>query len=426
MHAAADADTAVSARLDALVGALRAAGGNALVAVVLGGSLARGEGTVLGTPAGPRLLSDIDLYAVLEPGALARRGEILAAARRAVAGDPFLLAPLDLGAVAPDGFLRLGRTLPAFQLASAHAVLWEAHTRWSRPAPPAGGTAALDPDDALCLLHNRFAEHLLAGARARLQPPDPWGLFHAWKMWMDAPLAWLAAHGRYVADRNAQLRALEEAAAGLTGEAAAWLRDGSRVALQMLAAMREGPLTLPLLLTLPPAMAGPGRDPQGGDAPGSHQARAELIRWTWPFYRATMERCLADGARGDSSERPGAAAPRLAAAVALGAPCSADALRTARWLRRAPLWRRLRQARRWAPLAPQPLSLWWRHGFGGAGPDRMYVAAALRFARVEQWTAPLQGLIRGGPRGGGGASADETDAWLGGLWSGWVMGGARQ
>ncbi len=56
----------------------------------------------------------------------------------------------------------------------------------------------------------------------------------------------------------------------------------------------------------------------------------------------------------------------------------------------------------------------------------MYVAAALRFARVEQWTAPLQGLIRGGPRGGGGASADETDAWLGGLWSGWVMGGARQ
>jgi hypothetical protein len=382
--ASPEADAAASQRLSTLVHLLREGAGPRLCAVVLSGSLSRGEGVVIETAGGLALLSDVDLYAVVDPVDPAADADLARHLRERFAGDSFLLAPLDLGLVDAGYFRRLGSTLPARQLGHGHRVLWEADHAWARPSA-ALGEGAVDADDATKLLHNRCAEQLLLRAQSGL-----FGRFHRWKVWRDAPLAFLAAYGHYEPEREAQIQTLARLTRPWQGAAAHWAQSG----LERLRTMQRA-LAAPLTPATLTELA--GRDD-------------ELAGWVWPLHRAVLRRGL--GA-------PDAAAT-LEATVGEGPAGPQDARLHTRWLRRRGPWATIREARRWAPLTDAPVTPWWRHGLGGTGPDRVHLAAAGRFVGDRAWRAPLRGLIEPPPIG----EAD-LDAWLGGLWSSWIMGGAR-
>ncbi|HKI82954.1 MAG TPA: nucleotidyltransferase domain-containing protein, partial [Candidatus Krumholzibacteria bacterium] len=96
--------------LESLVEEARRALGPRLRAVVLGGSLARGEGVVLARGDTSKLLSDIDLYLVVTQPEAEENRSLERALRAQRANDPFFAAPLDLGFVDESWFSRLGST----------------------------------------------------------------------------------------------------------------------------------------------------------------------------------------------------------------------------------------------------------------------------------------------------------------------------
>lgn len=370
--------------LDQAMGLLRDRLDDSLHAVVLTGSLARGEGATVDTGQGPRMLSDLDLYVlVADPDrvdAAALRSDLARSLADAV--GPVVV---DLGVVAPDHFARLGTKLPARQMSFGAQALLETGRPWERPAEVAPDSRIpVDRDDALRLLQNRMGEGLLR----RSGPLDDLRRFHAWKITWDAPLAFLAAAGGYHPDRTTQwarLRTLADA----YDVTRAWWAEGHRRLEAMWAARAAGPISRSTL----------------------EELAGDLQAWVWPFLRATIVLATDPGAD---------AARALDRAVDAGPPRGDDTADQLRWLRRRGLARTLREARRWAGEGPDTVTPWWRHGAGGTGPDRILAAASLRWGGAEGWARPLAGLHVPPP---GDANPDR---WLGETWSDWITGGARR
>jgi len=420
LAAPAGLESSLEQHLNALTQLARERSGGDLVAVVLGGSLGRGEGVVLASSPEGQLLSDIDLYLVARnpgsPRALALRAEV----RAHHESSGFSGVDLDLGVVAEGWFASLPPTLPAHQLMHGNRVLWSNHEGYRvelRHLDP-NASDGVDRDDALCLLMNRFAEQLLLVHRLRSDPPDPLALYHRWKLYLDAPLAWLSVRGRYHPDRGEQRRRLASIWDGLGRPRPSWWGQGLELLEGMQRRLEESPLRLEELEALRPETEWDGMDAILEGLGEVRRGRIPELNWTWPFFRDAIRSAL-----GEAHDDPGVGLQR---AVEEGAPGTLDLVLALKWLRRRPLLSRLREARRWAPLAPRPVSPWYRHGGGGNAPERVRIACTLRFGGMNSWRAPLEDLVpseeleNGVPHRG-----EDLDLWLGRLWSGWVMGGSR-
>lgn len=381
----------VRAHLAVLIQSARDALGSQLLAVVLGGSLARGEGVVLASKEKAKLLSDIDLYLVLKKPDSQKTGTLESSLREQAAEDAFFAAPLDLGFVEESWFRRLKSTIPAHQLAFGHRVLYDQTGGFEVeiPAVRSSDRPRIDRDDALRLLMNRYAEQILLEAR---QPHSDFTHYHRWKLCLDAPLSWLAMTGHYDPRRMVQREHLAQLKG--TRNFGEWLTTGLEKLESIQAAIQSGPLDPQLLQGL-----------QGSE-----------LEWSWPFFRAGLQ--LASGTEESAHERG------LENAVAEGAPGRSDLERGIRWLQRRPLLARLREARRWARVGPTNASSWITHARGGAGRDRVQLACALYYAGLQGWVEVLRDLIADDELMQHSGRADLGN-WLGGLWSDWVMGGSR-
>lgn len=151
-----------TAEIEAAVrNALSAACGTHLRAVVLIGSLARGEGSLLETSEGLRLLGDAEFLVVFR-----RRSLVLPASRlndigRSVESalrDAGIFCHIDLGGVAPQFFATLPRRIFTLDLRhNGRVVLGDPSLL---DAIPCFGPEAIDKEDAWRLLSNRLIEWL--------------------------------------------------------------------------------------------------------------------------------------------------------------------------------------------------------------------------------------------------------------------------
>jgi len=175
-----------------------ALGAGRIAAVVLSGSLARGEGGLLWDVGGrPVPVADLDLYVVArgdaEAGALrAERHSLLALLAR---GE----IRADVGIVTPDGLATLPATLGNLALVGEGRVVWgdgDALSRARRIDP-----TEIPRDDALNLVLNRAAEELFALRAARRAPADAAAAFAVFyrgvKTVTDVALAILMARGEH-------------------------------------------------------------------------------------------------------------------------------------------------------------------------------------------------------------------------------------
>jgi hypothetical protein len=338
-----------------------------------------------------KLLSDIDLYLVVEDPDPRETGALERSLREQAAKDAFFAAPLDLGFVQQNWFRNLKSTIPAHQLAFGHRVLYDQSGGFEVeiPAVQSSPHPRIDRDDALRLLMNRYAEQILLEAR---QPGSDFTHYHRWKLHMDAPLSWLAMAGRYDPRREVQRECLAELEG--SSDFQAWVAPGLDKLGRIQDAIRGGPLSPQILQGL-----------QGGE-----------LEWSWPFFRAGLQ--VAGEEKQMADERS------LEEAVAQGAPGRGDLDRGIRWLLRRPFLARLREARRWARVGPSQASSWIAYARGGVGRDRVQLACALYYAGLEGWVEALRDLISDDELMQRSGRADRGE-WLGRLWSDWVMGGSR-
>ena len=393
-------DRRVRERLGELVDLSRKHVGPQLRAVVLGGSLARGEGVVLRKGTEEFLVSDIDLYLVVDGNSMNGSREAREALLSSSTDVSFFRAPLDLGIIHPGWFQQLGPTIPAHQLAFGHRVLYASDRDFAPEFPSVSeeGPWSIDGNDALRLLMNRFAEALLLH-----QHPldDPFVLYHRWKTYLDAPLAWLASRGMYHPQRSEQRRRLEKIWQESGNRAIPWISEGLESYDAILGALLTGPIDLEIVEELPFSVVR-GR---GGD-----------LSWAWPYFRDVLRSLVGQNAR--------SAGESLALSVEAGSPSPWDVADGKDWLRRLPAVERLRTARRWARASGGPTMPWWRYGLGGMARDRVQLACALKFGALSDWSdilrdfLPEEAIVRG-------THTLDPDGWLGSLWSQWVMGGAR-
>ncbi len=143
--------------VDFLVGRLH--GG--LVAVVLSGSFARGEGTVMARGDDLRILGDLEFFVVFERAAAARKRRLAewGRAASAVLAGQGIRGEVEFGPVDLAFFSRRARpSIFVYDLREHGKVLW------GRPdvldGLPAFGSEAIPPEDALYLLFNRTIEQL--------------------------------------------------------------------------------------------------------------------------------------------------------------------------------------------------------------------------------------------------------------------------
>jgi predicted nucleotidyltransferase len=381
LSASPDLHAGIQSRLEAVVQLACEVVGDRLRSVVLGGSLARGRAFGVEESGELRLLSDLDLYVVADDGTDARvlRRRISDWAR----SDAFLTAPPDVAVVGPDYFGDDRDAMPTHQLAHGHRVLWGEAVDISG-ARDSGGQARVDPEDAARLLFNRCVEAL---DPALSDPDSLTALVHRTKQFIDAPMAWLAARGRYNPDRREQLREFTELGRQWRSAAGERLDGALEHWAACLDARDAGVIGRARLERLA------GRS--GGALPGG----ASWMDWTGGFARSLFS-------GGDEA----------ALWETLDGGLDRTALKTASvsWLKRESALVRLRRSRRWCSVAPPTVSPWWRHAIGGSGPDRIFAAAVLRLHGVEDWTQPLAGLGRGW-------SVQKPDQ-LHALWWRWIQG----
>ena len=189
-----------------------------LSGLVLGGSLARGEGTVWRGAGGPVALSDIDLAAVL-PDATARvRAAGLAQAAKAGIARRLaargLLGGFDLGVYAPADLARQGPRPGTLEYRRSGRVLEGPETL--RAGFPALEERDVPPEEALVLLENRGAELLLAwpGPQGPEAGPDASrralaAMYAGMKTVLDGAFALLVQSGSCPASGKARQAALE-------------------------------------------------------------------------------------------------------------------------------------------------------------------------------------------------------------------------
>lgn len=166
-----------------------------LRAVILAGSLARGEGGVMVSDGGAAAVADLDLYAVArsegDAAVLreARHRFLRESAAGALRADVGIATAADLGAL-PD-------TIANVSLSREGRVVWgeDAAARLVRAADPAG----IPREDALNLVLNRAAEELAALRAAEREPASGEAAFAVFyrgvKTIADTALAFLIAAG---------------------------------------------------------------------------------------------------------------------------------------------------------------------------------------------------------------------------------------
>ncbi len=185
-----------------------------LKAVLLGGSLARGEGTVWRGRGGPRVLSDIDLVFVTANEGARDRGRAIApyVARGLTRRLPDRAedGAVDLGVYAPGDLVHMGPRPGTLELVRSGRVL-------AGPHDATAGLPALEEKDvpreeAIVLLENRGIELLLAwpgdaGPGETTRHLN--ALYAGLKAWLDGAFAFVVAHGRCPANVEARQAALE-------------------------------------------------------------------------------------------------------------------------------------------------------------------------------------------------------------------------
>jgi hypothetical protein len=375
------------ALLDDLIERIVGQCGPTLHAVLLSGSLGRGEAIAVDRGAlGWALLSDIDLYVV---GAQDPPAALRASLRERLRQSAFLLAGADVAFVRPAHFAGLGPTLPAAQLHHSLRTLWRGPLEWNLTPLPTRHVAA---DDALALIQNRAGELLLVHQRADSPERRLLTAYRELRLAMDGVLAWLAAEFGYEAERarrEAQFTALLQASAADRVTQATWQ---SLLALHRRAVQGELPESDLLAAFAAAERTAPHR------------------RFTRLLYAAMLTRFCDPQLGAESS---------LAGAVAMDEEQWRRA--TQRWLRRRGRLRTLREARRWAQLAPSASPRWLRYGGGGSGPERV------RAACVELLCAGGEAASAAQARACFGAELRNSpyEAALATLWGEWMLGGRR-
>lgn len=181
---------------------LERVGSGLLEAVILTGSLARGEGSVLLRPDGFRLLGDAEFLVIVRPAfdwteARRRMVELSREATRRI-GDDGRVASIEY---APAGLSYLRHAMRpcifAHDLSRHGKVLWGRADilREVRPF----GTDAIPPGDAVELIMNRIVELLMFDLAPRESAPDTLArAYHIVKTTLDLAGSALAFAGRFV------------------------------------------------------------------------------------------------------------------------------------------------------------------------------------------------------------------------------------
>ncbi len=185
-----------------------------VTAVILGGSLARGEGTVWRGVHGPLALSDIDLAVVVADGAARERAARIAREVRVGVsrrlGERGLAGGFDLGLYAPADLARQGPRPGTLEYRRSGRVLVGAEDAMA--GFPALEEKDVPAEEALVLLENRGAELLLAWPGGA-GPDDPLialrAMYAGLKAQLDGAFAFVVAQGECPVTVEARQAALE-------------------------------------------------------------------------------------------------------------------------------------------------------------------------------------------------------------------------
>src|SRR5687768_17339490 len=191
---------------------LDSVGPDAVEAVILTGSVARGEASLLPTPDGYRLLGDVEFMVIYRPGddwsEVRRRAEALGHRATEEIGEGGRRAVIEFGAGSLEYLRRNIRpAIFSYDLVHHGKVVWGRSDILSEVAP--FDTAAIPPEDAVALVMNRIVE--LMAMRDELRTPRATADtgYHVLKVILDLAGAALASTGRYVSSYGARRAAFE-------------------------------------------------------------------------------------------------------------------------------------------------------------------------------------------------------------------------
>jgi hypothetical protein len=185
--------------------------GTTLRAVVLTGSLARGEGTWVRRGEGGQLLGDADIFLVFHSGTpMPANGTraVREAIERALAEDD-VVADVTLAPVYPEFLARLPRHIATFELRECGRVLWGDADVLS--LVPGFSAAEICREDAWRMLANRIIEQLEAAATGEgvLSARSRYATV---KLILDIATSYLVFAGLYQPAYGQRVRVLQEAA----------------------------------------------------------------------------------------------------------------------------------------------------------------------------------------------------------------------
>ena len=307
---------------------------------ILGGSLARGEGTVWRDGDRVRALSDVDLAIVFPDRAGRERGRAIAGdVSRGLARRLFrrgLLGPVDLGVYTLEDLARQAPRPGTLEMRRSGRVLWGPPDLTA--SFPALAESDVPRDEALVLSENRGIELLHAWPGA--VPADDVdrqlvALYAGMKAVVDAAFAFVVAHGRCPATQQARQAVLETLAVEGRSEALGTVLPDFFAQSSFWGAMKlaPDPTAIALRLGAPSAHDPPSLARRAWrEGARAHVAVARLLAAHGPAgprrarLRRRVRRWLEEGRRFDGLEGAGRAPwslrpwPERARLVARGAP----------------------------------------------------------------------------------------------------------
>ena len=189
--------------------------GNALRAVVLTGSVARDEATVVRRPRGWKVLGDAELYLVFHDRAPLPTPEAIAAVCEEVSkalAKRCLLIPIGFSPVDGPYFERMPRHILTYELRACGCVVWGDAAILD--LIPAFTPAEMSLEDAWRLLANRIVEQLEAIV-CKGQSDDPFSeeaRYHTTKLYLDMATSYLVFVGHYRPTYRERAKALRDLA----------------------------------------------------------------------------------------------------------------------------------------------------------------------------------------------------------------------
>jgi hypothetical protein len=191
---------------------LDSVGPDTVESVILTGSVARGEASLLPTPDGFRLLGDVEFMVIYRPtddwSAVRRRAEELGRRATEEIGEGGRRAVIEFGAGSLEYLRRNIRpAIFSYDLVRHGKVVWGRPDILAEVAP--FDTADIPPEDAVALVMNRIVE-LMAVRDAMRRPGNTVDTgYHVVKVILDLAGAALAFTGRYVSSYGARRAAFE-------------------------------------------------------------------------------------------------------------------------------------------------------------------------------------------------------------------------